>query len=302
MASKPGLLVTGASGFVGRHVVTLGRGRFDIVATGRGPRPDWLPTDVAWHMADLLDRGSVGTLPDDLPYVLHLASETVPSKFSSYDPLLDSVEMTMNLRRHLRSGRLLFVSSCLIYAANKRPITEEAALDPRGHYGLAKLLCEAIVSRAALAGTTETAIARPFNHIGTGMRPDLVIPSIIRRVCEAEEGATIQMEGLDSVRDFLDVEDIVEAYFAILNLTKAEGQIFNVSRGVATSIGDVVRTVAKALGKPIGEIVFANQGNSADDTSIIVGDASRLRSLTGWAPRIGLEESLRKIAIDTLDR
>ncbi|TCM18690.1 GDP-4-dehydro-6-deoxy-D-mannose reductase [Novosphingobium sp. PhB165] len=297
MASKPGLLVTGASGFVGRHVVAQGRERFDIVATGRGSRPDWLPADVAWRTVDLLNRTSVADLPDDFPYVLHLASETVPSKFSTYDPLLDSVEMTLNLCRHLRSGRLLFASSCLIYAASSQPMTEEAPLDPRGHYGLTKQLCEAIVSRAASEGIIETAIARPFNHIGTGMRPDLVIPSIVRRVQDAEDGASILMAGLDSVRDFLDVEDIVEAYFAILGISPTQDRIFNVSSGVATSIGDVVRTVARVLGKPIGEVVFADRGNSADDTSIVVGDASKLRTLTNWAPQIGLEESLQKLTL-----
>lgn len=297
MSSKPGLLVTGASGFVGRHVIANGRERFDIVATGRGPRPDWLPTDVSWCTVDLLDRTSVAALPADLPFVLHLASETVPSKFSSYDPLLDSIEMAMNICRHLRSGRLLFSSSCLVYAASGKPLTEENPLDPRGHYGLTKLLCETIVSRTSAShlGGIETAIARPFNHIGVGMRVDLVIPSIVRRVRAAPDGATIKMAGLDSMRDFLDVADIVEAYFAILELPQLSERVFNVASGKSTSIGDIVRTVARILDKPISGITFSDQGNSADDTSIVVGNADRLRRLTGWAPGSGLEESLRKL-------
>jgi GDP-4-dehydro-6-deoxy-D-mannose reductase len=296
LASKPGLLVTGASGFVGRHVVALGREQFAILATGRGPRPDWLPSGVDWRTVDLLDRASVTALPDDLPYVLHLASETVPSKFSSYDPLLDSVEMTLNLCRHLRSGRLLFVSSCLVYGANGQPLAEQDALDPRGLYGLTKLMCEKIVSRSGAGDVTdghlETVIARPFNHIGAAMRPDLVIPSIVRRVRAAEDGATIAMAGLDSIRDFLDVEDIVEAYFAILTLPKLSQRVFNVCSGEATSIGDVVRTVAEVLAKPIGGVTFADHGNSADDTSAVVGRNDQLRQATGWAPRLSLAASL----------
>lgn len=297
MPSKPGLLVTGASGFVGRHAVVQGRERFAVIATGRGSRPDWLPDDVEWRTVDLLDRASVATLPDDTPNVLHLASETVPSKFSSYDPLLDSVEMTLNLCRHLRSGRLLLVSSCLVYAASAQPIAEGHTLDPRGHYGLAKILCEQIVSRTGTSGVIETAIARPFNHVGTGMRPDLAIPSIVRRVREAPNGASIAMAGLDSIRDFLDVEDIVEAYFAILTLPTLTERIFNVASGVPTSIGDVVRTVAAALDKSIGAVNFAEQGNSADDTSVVVGNAQRLYDITGWTPRLHLKESLKRLAI-----
>ena len=295
MSSNPGLLVTGASGFVGRHVIAKGRARFEIVATGRGPRPDWLSADVAWCMADLLDRASVATLPADLPFVLHLASETVPSKFSNYEPLLDSVEMTLNLCRHLRSGHLLFASSCLVYAAKAMPLTENDAVDPRGRYGLAKLLCETIVSRTL---RVETSIARPFNHIGAGMRSDLVIPSIVRRVRETPHDAPIEMAGLDSIRDFLDVDDIVEAYFSILESSKLSRNIFNVSSGISTSIGDVVRLIARIMGKSITEVSFADHGNSTDDTSIVVGDATRLREATGWAPQVGLEASLRKLMGD----
>lgn len=298
MSDKPRLLVTGASGFVGRHVIAAGHGRFDIVATGRESRPGWLPADVSWCPADLLDRASVAALPADLPFVLHLASETVPSKFSSYEPVLDSVEMTINLCRHLRAGRLLFASSCLVYGASQPPLSEDSALGPRGHYGLAKLMCETIVSRAS---NLEAVVARPFNHIGAGMRPDLVIPSIVRRVREALDGDTIRMDGLDSIRDFLDVGDIVEAYFAILGLPELPAPVFNVSSGLGASIGDVVRTVAHILDKPIGGVTFAARNNSGDDTSVVVGNAQRLRHATGWAPRVGLEGSLRKL-IDSLSR
>lgn len=298
MSSKPGLLITGASGFVGRHAIAQGRDRFDIVAVGRSSRPNWLPADVAWRTADLLDRASVTGLPDDLPYALHLASETVPAKFSTYRPLLDSVEMTLNLCRHLRSGRLLFASSSLVYAACRTPMTEETPVEPRGGYGLAKVLSEAVVARA-LADGIDTVIARPFNHIGVGMRPDLAVPSIVRRVRNAADGEIIAMAGLDSIRDFLDVWDIVEAYFSLLGHSALPERVFNVASGKAISIGDVVRAVARILRKPIGGVTFAASGNSADDTNAMVGNADRLRAVTGWVPRTGLEESLGKVVANS---
>lgn len=295
MSDKPGLLLTGASGFVGRHAIRIGRDRFDIVATGRGSRPEWLPADVAWHSVDLLDRASVATMPKDLPYVLHLASETVPSKFLDYDPLLDSVEMTLNLCRHLTSGRLLLASSCLVYAASRNPLPEDARVEPRGHYGLAKVLCEQIVLGAGLKGNLETAIARPFNHIGVGMRSDLVIPSIVRRLRETEAQSPIHMAGINSVRDFLDVQDIVEAYFAILRISGSDEKVFNVCSGVPTSISEVILILAAGLGKEIGDIVFSEANNSADDTSVVLGDAAKLRDMTNWSPRIELKEGLRRL-------
>ena len=274
----------------------MGRERFDVVATGRGPRPDWCPDDVRWVAVDLLDIASVAELPAEMPYVLHLASETVPANFGGYGSLLDSVTMTLNLCRHLRSGRLLFASSCLVYGASGEPLNEASALDPRGHYGLAKVLCEEIVSLAgSLNPGIDPVIARPFNHIGVGMRPDLAIPSIVRRVRAADDGAMIEMAGLDSVRDFLDVADIVDAYFSILECSSSPGRIFNVASGSPTNISQVVTEVARILGKRIAGVSFAEQGSSADDTSIVVGNASKLRAETGWAPRIGLEESLQRL-------
>jgi GDP-4-dehydro-6-deoxy-D-mannose reductase len=279
---------------VGHHVISAGRKRYAISATGRGLRPDWLPEDVKWYRVDLLDRRSVATLPTGLPYVLHLASETVPSRFTNYGPLVESVEMTLNLCRHLTAGRLVLASSCLVYAASSRPIDEDAPLNPRGNYGLAKALGEAVV--AQMSGGADGVVARPFNHIGVGMRPDLAIPSIVRRVRAARAGDSIKMNGLDSVRDFLDVADIVAAYFALLDLPDRPSPVFNVASGQGVSISDIVRMVARVLDKPIGEIVFAAQGNSADDTLSIVGDARRLREATGWAPSIGIEDSLRQLA------
>lgn len=292
MSSKPGLLITGASGFVGRYAIAAGRSRFAILATGRSARPDWLPADVAWQAVDLLDRASVAALPMDMPFVMHLASETVPAKFGDYAPLLDSVEMTLSLCRHLRSGRVLLASSCLVYGASSDPLTEDSPLNPRGNYGLAKVLCENIVMRAK---GIDAVIARPFNHIGAGMRPDLVIPSIVRRVSQAAAGDAIAMAGLDSVRDFLDVSDIVEAYFALLALTRPSARVFNVASGRGIGIAEIVRAVAGVLGKPIGRVAFADQGNSADDTSVVVGDARRLRAATGWKPQVDLQESLRRL-------
>lgn len=294
MSDKPSLLITGASGFVGRRAIALGRSRFDIVATGRGERPDWLPADVSWCPVNLLDRPSMASLPTGTPLVLHLASETVPSKFSDYDPLVDSVEMTLNLCRHLRSGRLLFASSCLVYGASQTPLTEEDAVDPRGNYGLAKAICENIVLRTP---SINAVVARPFNHIGAGMRPDLVIPSIVRRVHDAADDATIEMAGLDSIRDFLDVDDIVEAYFALLTSEDLGNRIFNVSSGEGISIGNIVSETARILNKPISGVSFSSRGNSADDTSIVVGSSKLLRAATGWRPTYNSEASLTRLMV-----
>ncbi len=296
MSVRPGLLITGASGFVGHSAVALGRLSFDVVAAGRGERPNWLPSDVTWCPVDLLDRMSVGRLPANMPFVLHLASETVPSQFVDYGPLINSVEMTLNLCRHLKSGRVLFASSCLVYGSSLDIITEDHQLSPRGHYGMAKAMCESILLNAT---NIDGLVARPFNHIGPGMRPDLALPSIVRRLRDANDGAIIEMAGLDSTRDFLDVEDIVGAYFKILTASDHSFRVFNVCSGSGTSIGKIVYTIASILNKSIKGIKFTERCNSADDTSTIIGNNVRLRNEIGWVQKYNVEQSLSRLIAET---
>ncbi len=286
----------GRPGFVGRHVIAAGRDRYAILATGRGTRPAWLPDDVAWHQVNLLDRASVATLPRDLPHILHLASETVPARFTSYEPLAESVEMTLNLCRHLTIGGgwcspapAWCTEPALTHLSKTIPwILAAITVWPRR-----------LEKRSFAARPAWTPSSRGRSTISVRDATRSCHSSIIRRVRTAVDGEPIQMHGLDSIRDFLDVSDIIAAYFALLEAPSLPFSAFNVASGQPTSISDVVRATARILHKPIGEVLFSAQGNSADDTSVVVGDAQRLHAVTGWEPRVSLEESLRRLAVST---
>jgi GDP-4-dehydro-6-deoxy-D-mannose reductase len=291
MSSDRRVLVTGASGFVGRFMIAalLDNG-FKPCAVGSTERPEWLARQVDWAQLDLRDPAQLAVLPTVWWGVVHLAAQSVPSAFASPAALLDNVAMTVSLLEHVAEGRLLFASSCHVYAPSRLPIGEDSPVRPKGRYGLSKLLCEQAV--LASADRLAVRIARPFNHVGPGMQPSLAIPELISRVVrERGSNAPMLLRGLNSTRDFVDVRDIVRAYLSILQLEGDASRIFNVCTGIPITIGQLAREVLELAGER-REVEFAERSNSSDDTSFLVGDASKIRREVGWEPQYTLRESL----------
>jgi nucleoside-diphosphate-sugar epimerase len=289
--SRRNVLVTGAAGFVGRFMVAALDPVYDVVGLGHEARPQELPSSIAWIEADLLDPWATVDLPGNLFAVIHLAGHTVPSAFKDDSVVRQNVEMTQNILEHIDAERFLLASSALVYAPGQEPRAEDSPIGPQGLYGRSKQLCEDVARE--FSGTIDMRIARPFNHIGPGMQPDLAIPSIVRRVRAARSGTgPITMHGQDSTRDFVDVRDVVAAYRALIELDAPEYDTFNVCTGRPTSISTVVRAALTACGMQ-REIRFAEAAVSGDDTSCLVGDPSRLQAATGWSPRFTLEASVR---------
>lgn len=299
MASKH-VLVTGASGFVGRHLVPalLGRG-YAVTGLGREPsRPSWMPACVRWLSADLRQPGGLQGAGASVWGVVHLAGDTIPSQFSSPLAQLDNVAMAMQLIEDLRFERLLFVSSCHVYAPSPTLLDEASPTRPSGRYGLSKHLAEQVM--LVHADRCDIRVARPFNHLGAHMRPELMAPSLIERI-RREQGSRqpLRMQGRDSTRDFLDVRDICEAYVRILELERQpDARIFNVASGVARKVSELARAALALVGDGGREIVFEGRRTSSDDSDCLVGDASRLRAVTGWAPRYALDETLRPLLLE----
>lgn len=286
------VLVTGAGGFVGRGLTAALVARGDrVTACGRHrARPETLPADVTWLSVDLADRASVAALDQSYAAIVHLAAETVPAAFSTSAPVVDNLAMLLNLTDRLASGRLLYVSSCHVYAPRSAPCRESDPVMPQGRYGLSKHLCE----QAALAARhLDVRIARPFNHLGIGMAAQLAAPSIVRRLRAGGEGP-LMMHGLDSVRDFLDVEDIVNAYLALIDLDATVDRIFNVCSGIPVAMSSLVQTMLDLAGHDRA-VVFEHRANSGDDTATIVGDNRRLSAATGWRPMVPLPVSVQRM-------
>ncbi len=290
--SRRAYLLTGASGFVGRHMAEAILRRGDrVVALDRIIGMD-LPAGVESIVVDLQDPASMVDLPRAWDGVIHLAGASIPSLFTTPAPVTFNLEITLNLLEHLRDSRVLLVSSCHVYAPLPRRRKETDLIVPQGRYGLSKHLVEQVAPH--YQGALDMRVARPFNHLGQGQRPELVVPSLLRRLADAPKHDTspIAMAGQNSVRDFIDVRDVVSAYLAILDLEAPVDRTFNVCTGRETSILDVAQTVLDLLGRS-RPIQFSDHPNSSDDIPYLVGDPDRLSRATGWCSQVPLADSLR---------
>jgi GDP-4-dehydro-6-deoxy-D-mannose reductase len=285
-------LLTGASGFVGQHMAEalLRRGDHVVAVDVNAGVP--LPAGVELLVMDLRDSASMATLPRTWDGVIHLAGASIPSAFSTIAPVLFNLEITLNLLEHLRDSKVLLISSCHVYAPSGVPRKEGDPILPQGRYGLSKHLVEQLAPH--YQGRLDIRVARPFNHLGPGLRPELMVPSLLRRLSEPAKDphSPVQMAGWNSVRDFIDVRDVVSAYLAILDLDAPAHTTFNVCTGRPTGIEDVVQAVLDLQGVQ-REIQFRGSPNSADDIPYLVGDPTRLSQATGWSTRHTLSDSLR---------
>jgi len=289
--SRRSILLTGAAGFVGWHMAEALLRRGDrVVALDRALSLD-LPKGVETLVVDLQDSASMVDLPRHWDGVIHLAGASIPSLFATPAPVLLNLEITLKLLEHLRDTRVLLVSSCHVYAPSDLRRKETDPIVPQGRYGLSKHLTEQLAPH--YQAELDIRVARPFNHLGPGQRPELVVPSLLRRLSSSspDDRSPVLMAGWNSVRDFIDVRDVVSAYLAILDLESPAHTTFNVCTGRATSIGDVVRTVLDLQGMQ-REIQFQGHPNSTDDIPFLVGDPTRLAEATGWTAQQSLADSL----------
>jgi GDP-4-dehydro-6-deoxy-D-mannose reductase len=280
------LLVTGASGFVGRHLVPIALDAgFQVSGTGRGAAPEAWPAHCAWFDLDLSYPKAADALPARWSAVVHLAAISVPSGYTTPNATLTSLRMLMHLTERLMPTRLLCVSSCHVYGPGDQPKRESDPPAPQGAYGAAKV--------------HDVRVVRPFNHLGPGMQADLFFPTLLRRIALAGTNEPIAMRGRDSVRDFLHVTDICHAYLAVLALDDPEERIFNVCSGTGMRISTVAQRALSALGRN-NPVVFEEAPQSADDVDVLVGDPQRLRVATRWQPRLDFDSAVRQAATGTL--
>ena len=180
-------------------------------------------------------------------------------------------------------------------------MTEASPLHPRGVYGLTKLAAEALAIASADEHGLEAAVARSFNHTGPGQRPVFAVPAFARRVLEARAAGVheIRAGNVDVARDIGDVRDVVRAY-RLLAEALVQGRVqggnraYNIASGRAVTMRAVIDRLASLADWPV-TIVRDPELIRTEDPSVIRGDFTALRALTGWEPRIDLERTLADV-------
>jgi GDP-4-dehydro-6-deoxy-D-mannose reductase len=297
-------LVTGASGFVGQHLVErLTADRYETIGTA-GPHDadSGLPMDLS--DIDTL-RAVLDIAQPDV--VFHLAAQAfVPRAIEAPRETYETnVTGTANVLQALReykdrghSVRLLFVSSAEVYGAQPQsamPLTETCAPNPANPYAASKAAGEALVLGEARSFGIDALITRAFNHIGPGQNERFAVPSFATQLAAIAAGSepVLLVGNLDAKRDFLDVRDVVAAYVALAQRGES-GEVYNVCSGTAASMREILAELIRIAHVPV-EVREDPSRMRPADVPLLYGDNAKLRAHTGWAPQIPLRRTLQDV-------
>jgi len=295
------ILVTGAAGFAGSHLVDrLSGDGADLVAWHRpGGAPPRAVPRTRWEAVDLLDADAVAAaiarLRPSAVYHCAGAAHVGRSWDSSESTFATNVRGTHHLLRALEGAgadsRVLIPSSALVYANANEALTEEHPLLPGSPYALSKLAQEMLGRRTN--GPLGVTIARSFNHVGPRQDPQFVASGFARRIADIEKGRwdpEISVGNLDACRDLTDVRDTVRAYTLILE-RGTPGRPYNVCSGRAITMRHLLDLLLARARVPVTVKVDPARYRP-NDTPLLLGDPSRLHADLGWTAEIPLEQTL----------
>lgn len=305
------VLITGAGGFVGPHLVTSLRAtapdQIDVVPTSLSPRRDKVLGNVP--ALDVTDKTAVrDAIAHWRPsHVVHLAGIAAPP-IANQDPQASwrvHVHGTLNVAHAIQEivpdCVFVFVGSGLIYgssANSAQPLNEQALLAPMDDYAVTKAAADLALGALAKRGLRCIRL-RPFNHTGAGQSETFVVPAFARqlaRIAAGLEEPIIRVGNLDVWRDFLDVRDLVAGY--ALSVYHAgdlpSGLILNLASGTAYRLGDILNQLIELSGLKV-TVVQDPARLRTIEIPRLVGDAGLARRLLGWVPKYNIEETLAAV-------
>ena len=290
------LLVTGRSGFVGGTLANV------LETTAHGKR--WSLVDIPVTL-DLRDREAIARFMEQArpDAVLHLAAQSaVPESFRDPETTLQiNLVGTLHLLQALTAanfrGRLLYIGTGEVYGLvpeAELPVAETRLARPRNPYAVSKLAAEALCWQWHASQGMNVVLARPFNHIGAGQSDRFAVSDFAHQVAAIKRGlrpAVIRVGDLDVTRDFTDVRDVIEAYFALLERGTA-GEIYNVCSGAEHSMASILAELVDLGGVDV-KIETQSQRMRPTEQRRMRGDATKIRAATGWNATTPLRVSLR---------
>ena len=291
------ILVTGASGFVGTHLLSELRRRLPAAALIRSA----FDITDAEAVADGVARAAPTA-------VFHLAAVAAPAD-AHRDPghaWRVNLDGTLNLARAClaASCTLLFASSADAYGASfaaGSPLDEGAPLAPLNTYGATKAAADLALGAMSAEGLRAIRL-RPFNHTGPGQTESFAVPAFARQIARIEAGLqerVIHVGALDTLRDFLDVRDVCAAYVTALERAAdlPPRCILNLASGRPRRVGDVLRDLMQAAGVS-ADIQTESTRLRSSEISAAVGNSGLAARLLDWSPLIAWEQTLADVLAD----
>jgi NAD dependent epimerase/dehydratase len=301
------VLVTGAGGFIGSHVVE------QLVAGGAqvrayvhyNSRGDWghleeldaaIRSGIEVVTGDLQDPFSVQRATSGSEVILHLAA-LIGIPYSYVAPQTYVATNVMGTLNVLEAGRLhdveriVHTSTSETYGtARYTPIDEEHPIQGQSPYSASKIGADKMAESYARSFGLPVAILRPFNTFGPRQSMRAVIPTIIS---QALRGDVVRLGSRTPVRDFTFVQDTARAFLAVATAPGAIGQVLNAGSGKGITVGDLASLILELMGSR-ARIEVDEERIRPENSEVfeLIADARRLRELTGWSPQVGLRAGL----------
>jgi GDP-4-dehydro-6-deoxy-D-mannose reductase len=300
------IMVTGVGGFVGNHLVReLHKRDCTIIGVGfdAQPAPEIQNLISDYVSCDLTNVTQVESLPlEGVKTVINLAGlAVVRESFDNPDRYKEvNVKVLSIPGEHILKAnpdcRVIAVSTGTVYGSDQpMPLTEESAIIEDGSpYAVSKILMEKAAITLRGKGLN-CIIVRPFNHIGPGQAPGLLIPDLYAKlVGAAKTDNVIQVGNLQTKRDYTDVRDIVRAYADLALAEKLDYELYNVCRGESKSGKEILDIFLKHMGlegKISTEVdpAFIRPNDQMD----LYGSYARLHQETGWEPTIPIDQTIQ---------
>ena len=300
------ILVTGANGFVGRHVLR------ELTQHGHDPltfvydAPDFdVPEAGRSIEVDITDANAVGEAiaswkPDAC---IHLAGIAFVPKGTSDPTMMFAVNVTGttnvldSFRQHCPAARILVISSSQVYGSEPREnaAKEADALMPSSHYAVSKASADLMTLTYARSYQMHAMTARPHNHTGPGQSPDFVVPAFARQLKEMSAGRAepcLKVGNLDSERDFMDIRDVARAYRLLIEKGRG-GEAYNMGSGNAVKIRSILETLCDIAGVTPDIQVDPARYREADGCVLL--DTAKIEQDTGWRTEIELVDTLKDL-------
>jgi NAD dependent epimerase/dehydratase len=307
------ILVTGADGFIGSHLVEA------LIQQGCDVRAfvyynsfnswGWLDTfpspvlkELDVFAGDIRDPNGMSEAMQGCDVVFHLAALiAIPFSYHSPDSYVDTnIKGTLNVlqaARHHHVERVLVTSTSEVYGtAQYTPIDEKHPFQGQSPYSATKIGADRLAESFYRSFATPVVIVRPFNTYGPRQSARAVIPTVITQLLTGQE--EIRLGSLTPTRDFNYVKDIAAGFIALAEADQAIGQEINIATGVEHTIGDVARNLIAEL-NPEAKIITEEQRLRPDASEVfrLMGDNTKITTLTDWRPKFDLHAGL----VDTIE-
>jgi GDP-4-dehydro-6-deoxy-D-mannose reductase len=300
------VLVTGASGFTGhyliKHLLSSCKDAFHIWGISRST-PQIPHSGCTYIRADLNQREQVDAVikqvsPDT---IIHLAGLNRGSFAELLSANVINTEQLLNAVLKTRPDtRVLVIGSSAEYGyAGEKPINEDTPLRPIGAYGISKVAEDLLAIQYYTVYGLSVAVARPFNLIGPGQTDSFACGRLTLQASEIRDGKreAFDLAGGDSRRDFVDVRDVVDAYWRLISDKNFEkrvaGRAFNIGSGRSYSISEVIQAITMITGRSYK--VHLPSFPTREMVPIQIADITLIEKEIGWRPSTPLSQSLEEM-------